>query len=357
MPISTARALRLLCLPPLFALCLTACDRGSTEAPPTATVEPAPAGPAPATDPAPAEAPAAAVPATPAEFDPASVPESTANLPPFPFFKAPEGLKTTFSDTDRIINFDRAHMIAGDRIVAIEGKIVRDHFQLTNPDQRQYSAIEFQRNYENAIRDLGGVRISRTQYTGDVLQAFGGREAVDAHYFGTCASHGCENHTYLIRQGGKEYWIQVSTGAIPLHGYVTVLEREGMKQSLGFLDASAMKKAIDADGRVALYINFDVDKATLRPDAQPTIAEIGKLLGGDPALKLSIEGHTDNTGTPVHNQELSTARARSVLGALVGLGIDPARLQSKGFGQDKPLADNGSEDGRAKNRRVELVKI
>ena len=129
-----------------------------------------------------------------------------------------------------------------------------------------------------------------------------------------------------------------------------------MKQSLGFLDASAMKKAIDADGRVALYVNFDVDKATLRPDAQPTIAEIEKLLGGDPALRLSVEGHTDNTGTPAHNQELSTARARSVLGALVGLGIDPARLQSKGFGQDKPLADNGSEDGRAKNRRVELVK-
>ncbi len=351
MPISTARALRLLCLPPLFALCLSACDRGATETPAAAT-EPAPAESAPAADAATATPAASA----PVEFDPASVPESTASLPPFPFFKAPEGLKTVFDEKDRNINFDRTHMIAGNKVVAVEGKIVRDQFQLANPDQREYSAIEFQRNYENAIRDLGGVRISQTQYTGDALQAFGGREAVDKHYLGTCASDGCENHTYLIRQGGKEYWIQVSTGAIPLHGYVVVLEREGMKQSLGFLDASAMKKAIDADGRVALYINFDVDKATLRPDAQPTIAEINKLLAGDPALKLSIEGHTDNTGTPAHNQTLSTDRARSVLGALVGLGIDPTRLQSKGFGQDKPLADNASEDGRAKNRRVELVK-
>jgi outer membrane protein OmpA-like peptidoglycan-associated protein len=117
-----------------------------------------------------------------------------------------------------------------------------------------------------------------------------------------------------------------------------------------------MKKEIDARGRVALYINFDTDKATLRPDAQPVIEEINKLLSADPALKLSIEGHTDNTGAPAHNQQLSTARARSVLGALVGLGVDPARLQSKGFGQDKPLADNATEDGRAKNRRVELVK-
>ena len=81
------------------------------------------------------------------------------------------------------------------------------------------------------------------------------------------------------------------------------------------------------------------------------------MLQNDPGLRLSIEGHTDNTGTAAHNQELSTARARSVLGALVGLGIDPSRLQSKGWGQDKPVADNTSEDGRAQNRRVELVKL
>jgi outer membrane protein OmpA-like peptidoglycan-associated protein len=103
-------------------------------------------------------------------------------------------------------------------------------------------------------------------------------------------------------------------------------------------------------------VNFDVDKATLRPDAQPVIDEIVALLGGDPALRLGIEGHTDSTGSAERNRELSAARARSVLGALVGAGIDPARLSSAGFGPDRPLADNGSEDGRAKNRRVELVK-
>ncbi|MBP6749265.1 MAG: OmpA family protein [Xanthomonadaceae bacterium] len=349
------RTLAPICL--LFtALCLPACKRETPAAAPAA--DPAPAAPAVAPAPVAAtpEAPAAATPA--ADFDPNSVPESTATLPPFPFFKTPEGLKTTFSEKDRIINFDRAHMVAGNKIVAIEGKIVRDQFPLASADQRQYTALEFHRNYENAIRELGGVRISQTQYTNAVVDAFGGYDKVREHFYGICpGDYGCENHTYLIRQAGKEYWIQVSTGAVPLHGFVTVLEREGMKQSLGLLDAAAMKQAIDKDGRVALYINFDTDKATLRPDAQPTVAEIGKLLSGDPALKLSIEGHTDNTGTAAHNQELSTARARSVLGALVGLGVDPARLQSKGFGQDKPVADNASEDGRAKNRRVELVKL
>ena len=350
------RALRLLCLT-LGALCLAACDRGGSDSRTTAAPAESPqvAEAAPVTPPtAPAEAAAPAA----AAFDPASVPESTATLPPFPFFKTPEGLTTTFAENDRHINFDRAHMIAGDRIVAIEGRIVRDQFPLASAEQRQYSAIEFHRNYENAIRDLGGVRISQTQYTNPVVEAFGGYDKVREHFYGICpGDYDCENHTYLIRQGGKEYWIQISTGAGPLHGYVTVLEREGMKQSLGFLDASAMKKAIDADGRVALYINFDVDKASLRADAQPVVAEINKLLSADPALKLSIEGHTDNTGTPAHNQALSTGRALSVLGALVGLGVDPARLQSRGYGQDKPLADNASEDGRARNRRVELVKL
>lgn len=344
-----ARALRLLCLSMLGALCLVACDRvGGNHA---ATAEGSDAADggrnAPANIPAPKEP----------EFDPVSVPESTETLPPFPFFKMPEGQEDVLGEQDRSAVFDREHMIAGNKIVAVEGRVARSMYSLDATERRRYTALEFQRNYANAIATLGGAKVSTTPYTDAVVDAFGGREALDKHYHGTCAGIDCENNTYLIRQGGKEYWVQVSTGAVPLHGYVTVLERQAMKQSLGFLDARAMKKAIDADGRVALHINFDVDKATLRPDAQPIVAEIGKLLAADPALKLSIEGHTDNSGTPAHNLELSGARARSVLGALVGQGIDPARLQSKGFGQDKPVADNGSDAGRAKNRRVELVKI
>ncbi len=299
---------------------------------------------------------AAIAPATAAEFDPASVPESSAALPPFPFFKDPEGLKSTFDDKDRNKNFDREHMIAGDKVVAVEGKVFRDRFQLTNPEQREYSDIEFQRNYANAISELGGVEVSRVQYTHAVNTAFGGRDAVDKHYHGTCASNGCENHTYLIRQEGKEYWVQVSTGAIPLHGEVVVLERKGMTSKLAFLDAAAMKKSLDADGRVALYINFDTDKATLRPDAAPVVDEIAKLLQADAALKLSIDGHTDSTGTAERNRVLSKQRASAVMAALVAKGINAARLGAQGFGPDKPLADNKDEAGRAKNRRVELVK-
>jgi len=107
---------------------------------------------------------------------------------------------------------------------------------------------------------------------------------------------------------------------------------------------------------VALYLNFDSDQATLRPDAQPTLAEVQKLLTGSPDLRLAVQGHTDNTSTPAHNQQLSEARAQAVVAALAAQGITGGRLQAAGFGQTKPLADNATETGRARNRRVELVR-
>jgi outer membrane protein OmpA-like peptidoglycan-associated protein len=337
----------------LFALSLSDCQREA--APPAAeTTAASPAGePAAPAEPA---TPAAPVAAAPAEFDPASVPESTATLPPFPFFKAPEGQRSLLDDKDKNVSFDREHVIAGDKVIAVEGKVFRDRFFLDDAEQRRYSAIEYQRNYADAIAALGGVEVSKVQYTNEANDAFGGREAVDAHYHGTCASDGCENHTYLIRQGGKEWWIQVSSGAIPLHGELMVLERQAMQSRLGFLDAAAMRKAIDATGKVALYVNFDLDKATLRPDAAPVIDEIVKLLNNDTVLELSIEGHTDATGDAQHNNALSEARAASVVAALVAKGIDAKRLSSLGFGSQRPLVPESDDASRAKNRRVELVK-
>jgi OmpA-OmpF porin, OOP family len=337
-------------------------------APPTATPSQQPAtasSSAPAPEP-PKTSEASATPptavATPvADFDPTSVAITTAALPPFPFFREPAGKRSThwgdLKSRDR--GFNRAHFIAGKKLIAIEGKLFRDMFNLEDAEEgrRVYSALEFHRNYENAIAALGGKKISATQFTDEFVAQNGGRDAIEKHLIGQPPGIDHEHQSYLIRTPQKEYWIHVSTGSLPLHGEIAVLEREAMTQSVGFLDAAAMKKAIDANGRVALYINFDVDKATLRPDAQPIIDEINKLLKTDSALKLSIEGHTDNTGTVERNRELSAARARSVLGALVGLGIDSARLTSKGFGADKPIANNADEAGRAKNRRVELVKV
>lgn len=107
---------------------------------------------------------------------------------------------------------------------------------------------------------------------------------------------------------------------------------------------------------MALYLNFDTDKATLRPDAQPVLAEVLKLLLQSPDLRLAVQGHTDDQGTLAHNQQLSDARARTVVATLTQAGIAPDRLTAAGFGQTMPVADNTTETGRAQNRRVELVK-
>jgi len=344
----------------LLMLLLVSCKKeeaapATSPAPAVATPE-ANAKPVVATEPA--SSPAEPVAPANTDFSVDSVPITTVALPPFPFFKTPEGLVYAQDEKDSLIGFDRHFFLAGKKLVPVEGKLYSNVMSLTNPDTgRKYSELEFHRNYENAITALGGKKISTTQFTREIVDEAGGLAVVEKSWRSVAPTSGYEHYSYLIRTPDKEYWIHIATGAFPPHGYVTVLEKEAMKQSVGFLDASAMKKALDTDGHVALYINFDVDKATLRPDSQSVMDEINKLLTANTALKLSIEGHTDSTGSPEHNRELSTARARSVLGALVGLGVDPARLSSKGFGPDKPIADNKDEAGRAKNRRVELVKM
>jgi outer membrane protein OmpA-like peptidoglycan-associated protein len=135
-----------------------------------------------------------------------------------------------------------------------------------------------------------------------------------------------------------------------------VIEEKPFQASLQAPQANALKTALDREGRVALYVNFDFAKATLKPDAAPVVAQIVKLLKDNPGLKLSVEGHTDNVGTHDANLKLSEQRAAAVMGALVSAGIPRDRLQSAGYGPDKPVADNDTGEGRAKNRRVELVK-
>ena len=123
--------------------------------------------------------------------------------------------------------------------------------------------------------------------------------------------------------------------------------------------AGDMAKQIAATGSVLLYgIYFDNDQADLKPQSKPTLDEVGKLMTGDPALKFKVVGHTDSLGTPEHNLDLSTRRAQAVTGALVhDYNIAAERLTPIGAGATQPVASNDTEEGRAKNRRVELVKI
>lgn len=103
-------------------------------------------------------------------------------------------------------------------------------------------------------------------------------------------------------------------------------------------------------------INFDIDAATLRPESMGTLNGIKRVLTDNPDLRFEIDGHTDNTGTSAHNLALSQQRADAVKTQLIDMGIDAARLTTKGYGDAKPMASNDTPDGRANNRRVEFVR-
>lgn len=140
--------------------------------------------------------------------------------------------------------------------------------------------------------------------------------------------------------------------------YVQVVKTKEMETGkIVVKTADEMMEALKRDGRVSLYtLSFDTDKATLKPEADPTLIEINKLLVKHPELKLLILGHTDNQGSADYNLDLSSRRAASVVSALIDrFAIDTARLKSEGKGLTEPAASNDDEAGRALNRRVELV--
>jgi outer membrane protein OmpA-like peptidoglycan-associated protein len=137
-----------------------------------------------------------------------------------------------------------------------------------------------------------------------------------------------------------------------------LVEAAPMETRMVTVDASAMAKDIAASGHVALYgILFDTDKTDIKSESAATIAEIARLLQQDPKIALFVVGHTDNVGGYDHNMDLSQRRATAVVRELtVKHGVAASRLKAAGTGPLAPVAPNDSDQGRARNRRVELVK-
>lgn len=140
--------------------------------------------------------------------------------------------------------------------------------------------------------------------------------------------------------------------------YARMRHSEGRDFDMFVADVgSELKATLATKCKAAVYgINFDFDKATLRPDSEPTLTQVLRLLKDDPKLAIEIGGHTDNVGKPDYNMKLSDRRAASVREWLVAHGIAASRLTSRGYGDTQPLVPNSSDENRAKNRRVELKK-
>lgn len=163
-----------------------------------------------------------------------------------------------------------------------------------------------------------------------------------------------EPNDYLTAHKGNA-WIYINSGAGTYYEQKVLQEKE-MQQEVT-ADASSLADEINKTGHVAVYgIHFDTGKATIQPDSEETLSQIAKMLQENPDFKLNVQGHTDNVGAKAANQTLSEKRAQAVVSWLTAHGVAANRLSAKGFGDSQPIADNSSEEGRAKNRRVELVK-
>ena len=204
------------------------------------------------------------------------------------------------------------------------------------------SGLQIQRNYLNAVKSAGGVVIA--EYGAENS----GKQLSDDTW-----GNGDRAAVFKLNKGGKEIWARVhpyNSGA----GYALyIAEREVMKQNIV---VNELIDKINKDGFISLYINFDTGKAVIKADSFSQLDQVVTALKSSPELKLEVGGHTDNVGSADANLTLSDARAKSVMKYLSDKGIAAGRLSAKGYGQTKPVADNRSDDGRAKNRRVELVK-
>jgi OOP family OmpA-OmpF porin len=232
--------------------------------------------------------------------------------------------------------FDAYTFFDGKKLVTVEGKLWSKEYWLKE-NAPSGSDLQITRNYANAVKGLGGAVFIDGFCDGD---ACGDKSAFRLM-------------TGKLTKDGKEVWVEVVPHNDGSDYTLTVVEKEAMKQDV---TANDMLRALNTDGHIALYINFDTGKAIIKPESQPIIEQIVTMMTNTPDLKLSVEGHTDNVGDPKKNQTLSEERARAVVTAIVHQGVDAPRVTAVGFGQNKPITDNTSEESRAKNRRVELVK-
>jgi outer membrane protein OmpA-like peptidoglycan-associated protein len=291
--------------------------------------------------------------ATAATFNTDNIPVSTAVLGEFPFFSLPQGLQP--QNKPVVKSFDQLFFPIDGIMTPVEGKVWKSDIVMKDDNKETWSVAYFLKSYDDAIKNTGGVKI----FDAKVSQTELDRIKDQATYFGEEGSLDYWNDpvkVYIIRRENKDdIYIQLSANSA--RGALQILQKAPFKQTITLLKSAEITKELTEKGKAVLHINFDTDKATLKPDGNEAVAEIVKVLRADNNLKLAINGYTDNSGNDDQNLQLSIERADAVKNELIKAGIDRQRITSAGFGSKNPIAENTSDDGKARNRRVELVKM
>lgn len=255
--------------------------------------------------------------------------------------------------------------------VETEGKFTRIYYTVKG----KTTLTEVFRNYLNAFQK-GGFKILAKGINAEsgVAKEVGGRGFLKTFYIknpvppssgikiltGSATSAGACYIAAQLEKPGRNVYIVVGGSQYATDEkvfLVDIIEETLMENDLIKVNADEMLKGILADGKIALYgIFFDFDKADIKPESEPALIEISKLLKSNPKMSLYVVGHTDMKGALEYNLTLSKNRAEAVVKELVGkYGISRTRLSGQGVGPLSPVNTNLAEDGRKLNRRVELV--
>ena len=229
------------------------------------------------------------------------------------------------------LQFDKYEFrVSHQKTQVVEGHHLLIMYDLNNNIQAP-SPLQIGRNYVNAIKKIGGQLVYEYQDPG-------------------------EDVVLKVVKNGMEVWAYVSANGSGSYE-INIIEKQVMNQDV-VADANSLANSLKESGKVTVYgIYFDTGKSILKPESKPTLQEISKLLSADPNLKIYVVGHTDNAGIFNSNIKLSMDRALAVVSALTTqFSVNGTRLTAYGDGPTSPVASNDTDEGKALNRRVELVK-
>lgn len=277
------------------------------------------------------------------------VPVSNASLGSFPYFSLPDGYQPLNKPETR--DFGHFPFWTGKAFHDVEGKIFMS--SIGPGDGKTFSGYELKKNIAAELAQAGAVLVTDGKVPSDLSHALPQDVAVGmVDGLGDIYNNPVE--TWVIRRPDRQIWVHFTTD--DSSAAWTILETKPFVQTARLLPASALAHDIKANGKAVIHVNFATDGTQILPDSRPQIDAVTALLKGDPALKIAVNGYTDDTGSPAHNQALSDGRAKAVASALIAAGIGANRLEAKGYGATNPVSSNDSEEGKAANRRVELVK-
>jgi outer membrane protein OmpA-like peptidoglycan-associated protein len=223
--------------------------------------------------------------------------------------------------------FDAFEFTVKNGTQSVEGRHLHYTYDFDPSAGNAAGFLQIVRNYEAAAKQIGGVVLSD-----DVRRT-----------------------TIRIAKAGKETWVALEAFNDGRSYELNIIERQLMTQDV-VADAAALRSGLKENGHVEVPgIFFDTAKSDLKPESEPALKELVAMLQGNPTLSVWVVGHTDSAGTVASNMSLSAARAAAVVKSLVQSGITANRLAPYGAGPYAPVATNATDEGRARNRRVELV--